>query len=72
RWYCSYVGEYVVAFLLKTLFLAKQGFLFYKIGSYLGPPIAIGGRGLSFKNPHHLFDGDFLFYYTFVFLPQST
>ncbi|WP_206743203.1 hypothetical protein, partial [Flavobacterium sp. Root420] len=31
RWYCSYVGEYVVAFLLKTLFLSKRGFLFYSI-----------------------------------------
>ena len=56
------MGEYVVAFLLKTLFLTKQGFLFYKIGSYVGAPIAIWGRRLSFKNPHHLFDGDFLFY----------
>jgi hypothetical protein len=27
------VGEYVVAFLLKTPFLTKRGFLFYKMAS---------------------------------------
>ena len=31
--------------------LFDGGFLFYKIGSYLGAPITIGGRRLSFENP---------------------
>ncbi|MFG4005335.1 hypothetical protein, partial [Flavobacterium aquidurense] len=44
RWYCSYVGEYVVAFLLRILIIYLMGiFCFTKYCNYVGAPIAIGG-----------------------------
>ncbi|MFG4005336.1 hypothetical protein, partial [Flavobacterium aquidurense] len=50
--YCSYVGEYVVAFLLRILIIYLMGiFCFTKYCNYVGAPIAIGGSRLSFENP---------------------
>jgi hypothetical protein len=61
------VGEYVVAFLLKA-YLKKIGFFCYWYDVSAKASI----RRLSFENPHHLFDEDFLFYSQSGFCHKGT